>query len=87
MSEENGESTRLQKLVRVFGHTTHLVELDSGTKIGPSSARADAYEVQVPETGAVDVVDVSQFKSVPDLDHYLRQLENTAPEPDGVGVA
>jgi len=84
-----GEETdsRLQKLVRVFGHTSRAVELDSGTKIGPTNARADAYEVQVPETGAVDVVDVSQFKSVRDLDRYLRQLENTAPEPDGVGVA
>ncbi len=84
MSEE--ERSRLGKLVSVFGYGPG-VELDSGTVLVRNNARPGAYEVQVSEEGAVDVVDVDQFKSVRELDRYLQRLEDTTPEADGVGVA
>jgi len=87
MSEDNGDGTRLQKLSRLFGHTTRAVELDSGLVIAPTNVRSGSYEVQHEEEGAVDVVDVDQFRSVRELDQYLKRFEGSSPEDLGHGVA
>lgn len=87
MSEDNDDESRLQKLSRLFGYTTRRLELDSGLVIGPTNLRSASYEVQHEEEGAVDVVDVDQFRSVRELDQYLQRFEGRAPDDLGHEVA
>lgn len=82
------EKSRLQVLSMVFGHSSAPVQLESGVKILPVNTRAATYEIQTPEQGAVDVIDVELFRSVRNLDDYIKQYENSEDHENlGRGVA
>lgn len=84
MSEEK---SRLQKLSRVFGHTTKAVEVGEDLALMPTNLRPGSYEVQKEDHGAVDVIDVDKFRSVRQLDDYLQRFEGSEPDDLGRGVA
>lgn len=86
-SEIVEEKSRLQKLSRVFGHTTTGVEVGEDLALMPTNLRPGSYEVQKENQGGVDVVDVDKFRSVRELDNYLQRFEGGEPEDLGRGVA
>ncbi len=88
MSEDNDDvPSRLQRLSVVFGNSPEGVKLKSGVSLVPANLTPQSYEIQTSGDGAVDVVDVSRFKSVRELDKYVQRYEDDTPDDLGVGVA